>query len=115
MAIKSVEDIDLKGKRVIVRCDFNVPLDEDLSITDEKRIVSSLPTIKYIISQGAKLILMSHLGRPKGKIIPEMSLAPVAKSLSIHLGKDVKLAHDCIGSDVENLVSTMKKGDIILL
>ena len=115
MAIKSVEDLDLKGKRVIVRCDFNVPLDENLAITDEKRIVSSLPTIKYILAQGAKLILMSHLGRPKGKVVPEMSLAPVAKSLSGHLGKDVKLAPDCIGTEVEELISSMEAGDVVLL
>jgi 3-phosphoglycerate kinase len=115
MAIKSVEDINLKGKTVIMRCDFNVPLDENLSITDEKRIVSSLPTIKYILNEGAKLILMSHLGRPKGKVIPEMSLAPVAKSLSLHLGKEVKLAPDCVGNDVESMVSIMKDGDAILL
>jgi len=115
MSIKSVEDIDLKGKRVIVRCDFNVPLDDNLSITDEKRIVSSLPTIKYILDQGAKLILMSHLGRPKGKIVPEMSLAPVEKSLSKHLGIEVKRAPDCIGPDVQALVSSMIDGEVVLL
>ncbi|MBT4483230.1 MAG: phosphoglycerate kinase [Candidatus Latescibacteria bacterium] len=115
MAIKTVEDIDLKGMRVIVRCDFNVPLDENLRITDEKRIVSSLPTIRYILKQGAKLILMSHLGRPKGKRVPEMSLAPVSKSLSSHLNTDVKLASDCVGQDVEELVSSMKDGDVLLL
>ena len=89
MAIKTVEDIDLQKKRVIVRCDFNVPLDEHLTITDEKRIVASLPTIRFIRDQGTKLILMSHMGRPKGKHIPEMSLAPVAASLSRHLNTDV--------------------------
>ena len=115
MAIKTVEDIDLKGRRVIVRCDFNVPLDENLRITDEKRIVSSLPTIRYILEQGAKLILMSHLGRPKGKRVPEMSLAPVSESLSRHLNTDVKLAPDCVGQDVETLVSSMKDGDVVLL
>ena len=115
MAIKAVEDIELKGKRVIVRCDFNVPLDENLAITDEKRIVASLPTIRYILNQGAKLILMSHLGRPKGKIVPGMSLAPVAARLSHHLNTDVKLAPDCIGADVEQLVSPMKTGDVVLL
>ena len=115
MPIKLAEDIELKGKRVIVRCDFNVPLDENLAITDEKRIVASLPTIRYILGRGAKLILMSHLGRPKGKRAPEMSLAPVAKSLSRHLNAEVKLAPDCIGPDVENIVSSMKDGDVILL
>ena len=115
MAVKNVEDIDLKGKRVIVRCDFNVPLDVNLRITDEKRIVSSLPTIKYILNEGAKLILMSHLGRPKGKIISEMSLAPVAKNLSGHLNKNVKLASDCVGKEVESMIFSMKEGDVILL
>ena len=115
MAIKTVENIDLKGKRVIVRCDFNVPLDENLAITDDKRIVASLPTIRYICDQGTKLILMSHLGRPKGKCIPEMSLLPVAKSLSRHLETDVTLAPDCVGPEVEALVSSMKDGDVILL
>jgi len=115
MAIKSVEDIDLKGKRVIVRCDFNVPLDENRNITDEKRIVASLPTIRYILGKGAKLILMSHLGRPKGKRVPEMSLAPVAESLSRHLGIEVRLAPDCVGPEVEALVSAMNEGDVILL
>ncbi len=115
MSIKSVEEIEIKGKRVIVRCDFNVPLDKNLSITDEKRIVSSLPTIKYILDNGARLILMSHLGRPKGKVVPEMSLAPVAKSLSNLLGKEVKLAPDCIGPDVKALISSMKGGDVIIL
>ncbi len=115
MAIKSVADIDLKGKRVIVRCDFNVPLDNNGEITDEKRIVSSLPTIRYILDQGAKLILMSHLGRPKGKVVPEMSLAAVAKSLSIHLGREVRLAPDCVGPEVEEIVRSMKDGAVVLL
>ena len=115
MAIKSVEDIDLKGKRVIVRCDFNVPLDENREITDEKRIVASLPTIRYILDQGAELILMSHLGRPKGKLVPELSLAPVAYSLSSHLGKPVKLAPDCVGEHIEAMVGEMRDGDVLLL
>lgn len=115
MAIKTVEEIELSGKRVIVRCDFNVPLDENLKITDENRIVSSLPTIKYILGKGAKLILMSHLGRPKGKPVPDMSLAPVAKSLAGHLGIEVKLAPDCIGPEVEKMVNGMKNGDVVLL
>lgn len=115
MAIRSVEDLNLTGKRVIVRCDFNVPLDSSQNITDEKRIVSSLPTIKYILSQNAKLILMSHLGRPKGAVVPEMSLAPVANSLTKHLGRDVKLAPDCVGAEVEALVNDMSDGDVVLL
>jgi len=115
MAIKSVEDLDLKGKRVIVRCDFNVPLDPNGEITNDKRIVSSLPTIRYILGQGARLILMSHLGRPKGKRVTEMSLAPVAENLSVHLGKTVRLATDCVGPEVESLVGSMKPGDTVLL
>ncbi|MFC1539457.1 phosphoglycerate kinase [Candidatus Latescibacterota bacterium] len=115
MAVKSVEELDIESKRIIVRCDFNVPLDENLSITDEKRIIASLPTIKYILNKGAKLILMSHLGRPKGNRVPEMSLAPVAKSLSMHLGLEVELAPDCVGPEVETLVSSMIDGNVILL
>ncbi len=115
MAIRTVEDMDLKGKRVIVRCDFNVPLDENLNITDEKRIVSSLPTIRYILDQGASLVLMSHLGRPKGRRVPGMSLAPVAESLSGHLGRDVKLAPDCVGGEVEELANGLEPGDVLLL
>ncbi|MDP2982590.1 MAG: phosphoglycerate kinase [Candidatus Latescibacter sp.] len=115
MAIKTVEDFDLKGKRVIVRCDFNVPLDENRTITDENRIIASLPTIRYILEQGAKVILMSHLGRPKGKYLPELSLSPVAESLSRYLGKTVKLAPDCVGAMVEAMLSDMHVGDVILL
>lgn len=115
MAIKSVEELDLVGKRVIVRCDFNVPLDGNHEITDEKRIVASLPTIRYILGKNAKLILMSHLGRPKGAVVPEMSLAPVARSLSNHLGREVVLAPDCVGPEVQKLVAGMRGGDILLL
>ncbi len=115
MAIRTVEDIALQGRRVIVRCDFNVPLDENLRITDENRIVSSLPTIRYLRDHGAKVILMSHLGRPKGKPSPEASLAPVARSLSNHLKVAVKLAPDCVGPEVEALVNDMKNGEVILL
>ena len=115
MPIKTVEDINLEGKRVIIRCDFNVPLDENLDITDEKRIVASLPTIRYVRDRGVKLILMSHLGRPKGKRIPKMSLAPVAESLSRHLGTAVTLAPDCVGPEVEKLASSMNVGDVMLL
>ncbi|MHB9028452.1 MAG: phosphoglycerate kinase [Candidatus Latescibacterota bacterium] len=115
MAIKTVKDIDVQGKRVIVRCDFNVPLDESRNITDDKRVVESLPTIRYLLDRNARVILMSHLGRPKGKPNPEFSLAPVAKNLSMHLGKDVKLAPDCIGPEVERMVAALKPGDIVLL
>jgi phosphoglycerate kinase len=115
MAIKTVKDINVRGRRVIVRCDFNVPLDQNYTITDDKRIVESLQTIQYLLSMDAKVILMSHLGRPKGKPVPSFSLAPVAKNLSAHLGIPVKLAPDCVGPEVENMVSGMKNGDVLLL
>jgi len=115
MEKKSVKDIDLKDKRVIMRVDFNVPLDKDFRITDDNRIQKSLETIKYIIGQGGKLVLMSHLGRPKGQVKPELSLKPVAKHLSGLLDKEVKMLDDCIGKEVEASVSFMKRGDVILL
>ncbi|MFA6470720.1 MAG: phosphoglycerate kinase [Candidatus Latescibacterota bacterium] len=115
MAIKTVKDIDVQGKRVIVRCDFNVPLDQNGTITDDKRIVESLPTIQYLLSKNAKVILMSHLGRPKGKPVPSMSLAPVAKNLSAHLGIPVKLAPDCVGPEVEKMTLGMRNGEVVLL
>ena len=111
----SIDNVDLINKRVLVRVDFNVPLDEKLNITNDIRIVESLPTIKKIISSGGKAILMSHLGRPKGERKPEFSLKPAAERLSELLGKEVKLAPDCIGSDVEKMVKEMKPGDVILL
>jgi phosphoglycerate kinase len=111
----TINDIDLKNKKVLVRVDFNVPLDDNLNITDDIRITSSLPTIKKIVSDGGKAILMSHLGRPKGKPNPKYSLKPVAVRLSQLLGKEVKLAPDCIGNEVKALVNEMKPGDVILL
>lgn len=111
----SIDNVDLINKRVLVRVDFNVPLDEKLNITNDIRIVESLPTIKKIISSGGKAILMSHLGRPKGERKPEFSLKPAAKRLSELLGKEVNLAPDCIGSDVEKMVNEMKPRDVILL
>ncbi len=112
---KTVKDIDVKGKKVLVRLDFNVPQDEKGNITDTRRIVSSLPTIKYLIENGAKLILCSHLGRPKGEIKKEFSLAPVAKELSKELGIDVKLADDIVGESAKNLTSNMNQGEVVLL
>ncbi len=112
---KSVKDIPLKGKRVLVRADFNVPLDDKRKITDDTRIVESLPTIKYIIENGGKVILMSHLGRPKGTVDPQFSLDPVAERLSALLKKEVKKLDDCVGEDVEEAVRNMKEGDVILL
>lgn len=111
----TINDIDLKNKKVLVRVDFNVPLDDNLNITDDNRITSTLPTIKKIISDGGMAILMSHLGRPKGKPNPKYSLKPVAIKLSQLLGKEVKLAPDCIGAEVKSLVNAMKPGDVLLL
>jgi triosephosphate isomerase len=112
---KTIESIDVAGKKVLVRCDFNVPLDENRNITDENRIVGALPTIKYLISKGAKVILCSHLGRPKGEFNEKYSLAPVAKRLSEHLGKEVLMAKDVIGESAKTLAANMKEGDVILL
>ncbi len=111
----SIDKVDLKGKRVLVRVDFNVPLDENLNITDDIRITSSLPTIKKIISEGGKAILMSHLGRPKGGPNPKYSLKPTAVRLSELLGKEVKLAPDCVGPEVKTMVDAMKDGDVLIL
>ena len=112
---KPVKDIDLKGKKVFVRCDFNVPMDEKQNITDNTRIVAALPTIKYLLEQDCKIILASHLGRPKGEVKPEFSLAPVAKELSKLLNKEVIMAKDVIGEDATNKAENLKKGEIMLL
>lgn len=111
----TIEDIDIKGKRVFIRADFNVPLDDNLRITDDRRIRSTLPTINYAIDEGAKIILSSHYGRPQGQASPRLSLAPIAKRLQRLLNKNVVFAPDCISNRVENLVSQMKSGDVILL
>ncbi len=115
MAIQTVSQIGLNGKRVFLRVDFNVPLNEKNEVTDDTRIVESLPTLRLIIEKGGKLILASHLGRPKGKRDPKYSLAPVAEKLSKLLGKKVPLAKDCIGEDVQNQIGGMKAGDVLLL
>ena len=113
---KTVEDLDVQGKKVLVRCDFNVPL-ADGEITNDKRIVAALPTIKYLMEHGAKVILCSHLGRPKGEYKPEFSLAPVAKRLSEYLGKEVKLAEDpeVVGKNAKKLAEELADGDVMLL
>ena len=111
----SIDSVELKGKRVLVRVDFNVPLDENLNITDDIRITSSLPTIKKIITEGGKAILMSHLGRPKGGPNPKYSLKPTAVRLGKLLGKEVKLAPDCVGADAKSMVDNMKDGDVLIL
>jgi phosphoglycerate kinase len=110
----TVEDLDLKGKRVLVRVDFNVPL-EGGRVVNDKRIRAALATIKYIVKTGGKLILMSHLGRPKGKRIPEMSLAPCVTVLNALLGRKVRFVEDCIGEEVEAAVDNLGGGDILLL
>ena len=112
---KSLTDIQVKGRKVLMRADFNVPLDENRKITDDNRIVAALPTIKYILDNGGKLILMSHLGRPKGEVKPEFCLDPVAERLSGLLKKDVKKLDDCIGEDVAEAVNQLQEGDVILL
>ncbi len=113
--MKFIDEIDIKGKRVLFRFDFNVPLDSSLKITDDTRIRAALPSINYALDEKAKVIIVSHLGRPKGKVVPDMSLAPVAKRLSRLLGKDVQLASDCIGEDVRRMVDALKSGDLLLL
>jgi phosphoglycerate kinase len=110
----TIDDLQLKDKRVLVRVDFNVPLDKKCEVTDDRRIVESLPTIKKILQDGGKAILMSHLGRPKGKT-PELSLLPVAKRLEKLLGKPVKFVNDCIGPEVEKAASELKSGECLLL
>lgn len=111
---KTIEDIDVKGKRVLVRCDFNVPL-KDGVITDDKRIRASLPTIKYLLENGAKVILCSHLGRPKGEFKPEFSLKPVAARLSELLGFEVKIADDVVGESAQALAASVKEGEAVLI
>lgn len=111
----SIDNVELKGKKVLVRVDFNVPMNEKQEITDDKRIVASLPTIKKIMAEGGKTILMSHLGRPKGKKNLEFSLKPAAVKLGEHLGVNVIFAPDCIGDEVKAMVDEMKDGDVMLL
>ena len=112
---KTVKDIDVNGKRVLLRCDFNVPQDEYGNITDNRRIVAALDTIKYLIDNNAKIILCSHLGRPKGEFKKQFSLSPVAKELEKLLGREVKLSDDVVGECSKKLVQNMKDGDIVLL
>jgi phosphoglycerate kinase len=113
--MRTIKDIDISGKRVFIRVDFNVPLDKQRRITDDARIRAALPTIAYAREKGAKVILASHLGRPKGKAVPEFSLAPVAERLATLLETDVEMAPDCIGEAVADQVSRLKSGEVILL
>jgi phosphoglycerate kinase len=113
--IKTIRDIDVSGKRVLVRVDFNVPLNKEGKITDDTRIKAALPTIRYLMDKNAKVILVSHLGRPDGKVVESMRLTPVARRLSELLGKPISLAPDSIGPEVDAAISQMKPGDVILL
>jgi phosphoglycerate kinase len=115
VAVRTIDELDLAGKRVFIRVDFNVPLDPQGNVTDDTRIEAALPTIELARSRGAKVILASHLGRPKGKRVPEMSLAPVAKRLSELLGSPVKTVEDCIGPEVEAVVGSLAEGEVLLL
>ena len=115
MSKKTVKDIDLKGKKVLVRCDFNVPMDEQKNITDNTRIVAALPTIKYLLENNCAIILCSHLGRPKGEFKPEFSLQPVAKELAKLLDKEIIMAKDVIGEDATSKAANLKQGEILLL
>ncbi len=112
---KTIRDIDVAGKRVLVRVDFNVPLDEQQHITDDTRIVAALPTIRYLLDHGAAVILMSHLGRPDGKVMEKLRLAPVAQRLSELLGRPVQMATNCIGPEVEAQARALQPGQVLLL
>ena len=113
--MRYLNELDIKNKRLLIRVDFNVPLDKNLNITDDNRIRGVLPTINYALDENAKVILCSHLGRPKGKVVDEFSLAPVARRLSRLIRKEVKLAPDCVGLQVKTMIEGMKSGEIILL
>jgi phosphoglycerate kinase len=115
MAKLRVEDLELKGKRVLMRVDFNVPMNEKREVTDDTRIRAALPTIKYILKREGRLVLMSHLGRPKGKVVEELRLNPIAKCLSELLGVEVRKLDECVGPDVEGVAKGLKEGEVILL
>ena len=112
---KTIEDVNVSGKRVLVRVDFNVPMDDNKKITDENRIMGALPTINYLLKHGAKVVLCSHMGRPKGEFNMKYSLAPVAERLSQLLGQEVKMAKDVIGPDADATVASLKDGEVCLL
>ena len=112
---KTVKDIDLDGKKIFLRVDFNVPMDKAGSISDDSRIKASLPTIKYLMEHDARLIICSHLGRPDGKVVESLRLKPLAVRLSELLGKPVEALKDCVGSEVEDAIAMLKKGKIVLL
>ena len=112
---KFIEELNLEGKRVLTRMDYNVPLNDKLKITDNGRIKATLPTVNYIIDNGGRAVLMSHLGRPEGKRLKSMSLKPVAVELSELLGQHVKFVPDCIGEEVKNRVASMQNGEVLML
>lgn len=112
---KTIKDIDVKGKKVFVRVDFNVPMDENQNITNDKRIRATLPTLNYLLDNGAALILACHVGRPKGKRVPELSVKPIVKRLSELLGREVKYASDCVGEPAETASKALKAGEVLLL
>lgn len=113
--MKSVKDVQVRGRRVMVRVDYNLPMDENLNISDDNRIIQTLPLIKYLVENRAKIIVISHMGRPKGKVVPTLSLKPAAERLSEIIGQTVMFESDCIGSEVEKRVSKLKEGEILLL
>ena len=115
MTIRSIDDLDVKGRRVLMRVDFNVPQNDDASISDDTRIRRALPSIRAVLERGARLILMSHLGRPEGKVVPKLRMDPVAERLGELLGKAVRKMDDCVGPEVEEAVMAMQDGDVVLL
>ncbi len=115
MKVRTIDQLDLSGKRTLIRVDFNVPMDKSGNVTDDTRIKAVLPTIRLALEKGAKVILFSHLGRPKGKVVPEMSLSPVAKHLGSLLGKEVPFVPECVGEAAEKAVAAMRPGDVLLL
>lgn len=112
---KTMQDVDVNGKKVFVRVDYNVPMDDKQNITNDTRIRATLPTLKYLLEHNAALVLACHLGRPKGERVPKYSVQPVARRLAELIGKEVKYAPDCVGPEAEKLAAALKPGEILLL